>query len=486
MVDERRTPEAAGEDPRRKRTAPTIDLTATDVSATQSAPAEAGTTSTSTQAEPLQQAFPKPKLPPNPATPGQSAAAEEPPASPPPPPIEPEDANNAAAPPPRGSVFAAAIGGGLIGAVLIAALAGGLWYAGYIPSRNAAALNDMRQHVATLEKQVDNLQRRPVPKPDTRQLEGSLAALTQRVNTIDSKITRGASTESNTTQQVAKVEKQVAALGSQISGLSKRSDELAAAAQQAQQSAAATQKAIGGLRQNVRVAEQNQAPSIAPDQFAALQKRVAALDQALQKANGEIEGTQKQLTNVQSEAKAAQSKLGQIAATGDATRLALSATSLRDAVLSGAPFVPELAQAKSLAPDPKALAPLDQFAQSGVPSAERLARALRRLIPDLRKATGAEAPSGSFLDRLQANASRLVRITPVATPSGNDPAAVLDRLDHEAAQANIDGALADIAKLPGKMRVLAQGWTAKVKAREAALGAARQFAVQSARALGNQ
>jgi hypothetical protein len=335
----------------------------------------------------------------------------------------------------------------------------------------------MHQRVASLETRINGLQNRPVPKVDTGQLDKSVAALAQRVSAIENRIAREPAGERNATQQIAKIEKQIAALN-------KRDDEISAAAQQAQQSAAAVQKAVGGLQQNVQSAVQNKPPSIAPDQFSALQKRVGAIAQSIEKATTEIQNTQNGIAKVRSEAGAVQSKVAQLAAAGSATRLALSATSLRNAVLSGAPFAPELAQAKSLAPDPKTLAPLERFAQSGVPAEEHLAAELRRIIPALRKAANAEPSSGGFLERLQANASRLVRITPVATPSGNDAADVLTRLQREAARADIDGALADLAKLPDKIRAPAQAWIAEVEARQAALAAAREFAAQSARALG--
>jgi hypothetical protein len=335
-----------------------------------------------------------------------------------------------------------------------------------------------------LETRVANLQNRPAPKIDTRQLDKSIAALGQRVSAVENRIAREPAGEGNATQQIAKIDKQIAALDSQIAALDKRGDEISAAAQQAQQSAAASQKAVGGLQQNVQSAVQNKPQSIAPDQFSALQKRVGAIERSIEKTTAEIQDTQHEVAKVRNEAGAVQSKVAQLAAGGRATRLALSATSLRDAVLSGAPFAPELAQAKSLSPDPKTLAPLDRFAQSGVPAKDHLAAELRKIIPALRKASDAEPSSGGFLDRLQANASRLVRITPVAAPSGNDSADVLTRIEREAARADIDGALADLAKLPDKVRAPAQAWIAEVKARQAALAAARGFAARSARAVG--
>jgi hypothetical protein len=140
---------------------------------------------------------------------------------------------------------------------------------------------------------------------------------------------------------------------------------------------------------------------------------------------------------------------------------------------------------KSLGADQQALAALDQFAESGIPKTSTLADQLLNVIPAMRKAAGAEATGGTFLDRLQVNANKLVRIRPVEAPAGDAPADVLARIEAEAAQVDIAGALADLARLPPQVRVTAQAWIARAKARQAALTAAQRFAAESARALGN-
>jgi hypothetical protein len=165
-------------------------------------------------------------------------------------------------------------------------------------------------------------------------------------------------------------------------------------------------------------------------------------------------------------------------------RLALSAAGLRDAALSGAPFTAELAQAKSLGADDKALAPLAPFAAAGVPTVQALAHELRTLLPAMLKISGAQAPQGGFLERLQANAGKLVRIRPLDAPPGDDASAVLARIEIDAAKADISGALADLGKLAEATRAPARTWIETAKARQAALAAAQQFAANTARALG--
>jgi hypothetical protein len=199
----------------------------------------------------------------------------------------------------------------------------------------------------------------------------------------------------------------------------------------------------------------------------------------------QVEALTQRLAALEAASKAARDDLNKTTASDKAARLALSAAALRAAVTGGAPFAIELAQAKALGADENYILPLTAFAAAGVPSAAALAQELRALLPQLLKLSGA-APSGSFLDRLQANAGKLVRVTPVDAPAGDDASAVLARLEVEAAHADIPGALADLAKLPDVARAPAQAWIAKAKARAAALASVRDFAADAARALGTR
>ena len=115
-----------------------------------------------------------------------------------------------------------------------------------------------------------------------------------------------------------------------------------------------------------------------------------------------------------------------------------------------------------------------------------LARELQALVPALVKASGAQAPAGGYLERLEASAAKLVRIRPVDAPVGNDASAVLARVEKEAAGAAIDDALIDLGKLDAATRAPAEAWIAKARARQVALAAARELANNAAHALGRQ
>ena len=99
-------------------------------------------------------------------------------------------------------------------------------------------------------------------------------------------------------------------------------------------------------------------------------------------------------------------------------------------------------------------------------------------------AGGASAPNGSFLEKLQANAEKLVRIRPLDEAQGSDTTAVVMRAENKASKGDIPGALAELETLPQAVRVLAEPWMTKAQARLAAVAAARQLATDAFAGIG--
>ena len=167
-----------------------------------------------------------------------------------------------------------------------------------------------------------------------------------------------------------------------------------------------------------------------------------------------------------------------------AARLAVAAEALRAAVERGVPYAAELAAVKSFSVDTNALTPLEPFAAAGVPPAQTLAQELGALTPALARTSGAAPSENTFLGRLQANAEKVVRVTPVDAPRGDDPGAVLARADAAASRADIGAAIAELSHLPDGARSAAELWIKKAQAREAAIAASRRVAADALAALG--
>jgi hypothetical protein len=310
---------------------------------------------------------------------------------------------------------------GFAGAVIVAAILSTLWLAGLVPARYDGSI---------------------------RADPASIAALNDRMAKLEA--TAKTSSDPTVFERLSAADNAMKSLGVAMTALTKRSDEVAATAADARLRADASEKAMTELRN--RVQELGKSASAGPSSadVDSVKKRIAALEQLVKGAPAD-----------------------------SAARLALSAVALRDAVVSGAPFITELEEAKSLSADEKSLAPMAPFAANGVPTVATLAQELRALIPAMQKVSGAHAPIGGFLERLEANASKLVRIRPVDAPPGDDASAVLARVEIEAAHAAIDAALNDLGKLDAATRAPVQDWIRKAQARQAALAAARQFASET-------
>ena len=413
---------------KRKRAAPTIDLTATEV---------AGAEAAKPDSAPAQE--------PPPEAPRQETKAEAAPPEPPSesdvPPVEPHPQPSAL------RSYLLPMAAGLAGAII-----GGAVVWGLLP---AASHNGAQ----TLQKQIDELKNRPAPAPDSQALD----ALRESVRKLEGDITKLPPGDATVAARLGVADNAMKSLGVALAALNTRSDQIAARADKAQQNAAAAEKAVADLRDSVQHAAQQASAAVDSGHLDALQKRVAALEESVKSAREQIEN---------------------VPAADRAARLALSAASLRDAVESGAPYQAELAQAKALGADDKDLAALQGFAASGLPGKQALTQELRALLPAVSDAAGAPAAPAGFLERLQANAGKIVRVSPVGVPQGDVPADVLARLEVAAAHADLDAALTDLAKLPEAARAPAQSLIAKIKARQQAVAAARHFAAATARALG--
>lgn len=258
--------------------------------------------------------------------------------------------------------------------------------------------------------------------------------------------------------RIAAAEAAVKTLADVTASREKRSDDIAALAREARERASSAASVAEAAQK-----AQSGSPEARAD-LEALTARLAALEQS---------------------ARNLQSEFARRATLDDTKgRFAIAALALRDAVDGGMPFAAELAVVKSLSGESAAFAALEPLAASGVPSTEALARELAGLMPAIWKvARKDEAQQGTFLERLQANASKIVRIRPAGDAVGDDPASVSARIESRADRADIRGALVELAKLPADARAPAEGWIRKAQARNAAIAAARNVSQTALSAL---
>jgi hypothetical protein len=450
MASEKRPP---GDGPRRRRPPTVIDLQATEVQ-----PPPGVTEPPAQETQPVQEVTPKEEAPPAYDTqPFQDAKPEPPPmpeapaippapeqtepavaaaasTPPPPPPHEPasRQAKADATPPGAQPIHwlpqslswhqAGAAAAGAAGGFLLFLL---LWLFGGLGGGTREQTADLSPRLAAIEKQLHDLAARPLPAAgaDPRSVE-------------------------------------------EIAGRLARLE-----AAQAAPRAPVTDPVVLG-----RLTATEQAVKSMADNVGALSRRAEGVDTGLRDTQGRIDKLTAAVDELRTAVKSA------AAGSDRAARFAAATTALRAAVERGDAFAAELAVAKPLAPDAAILASLEPYAAGGVPRHAALAHELSTLVKPMLQA--AEPPrDGGFLDRLQANAEKLVRVRPVGESAGDDRAAVLARIDARAAQGNVPAALAEIAKLPAETRAAFQPWVAKVEARDRAIEASRKLAADSVAAL---
>ncbi|NOJ49580.1 COG4223 family protein [Bradyrhizobium archetypum] len=210
--------------------------------------------------------------------------------------------------------------------------------------------------------------------------------------------------------------------------------------------------------------------AVSPD-LTAFAERIAKVENQMRAQSAEIAQQSSQIADTRSaDAKAAADM---------PWRRVLAAALLDVLVRIGDPYPTALATAKSLAPNPDALKPLEQFADKGVPNAIKLSTELLTLVPKLMPAQQSPSTAGTgIVDRLQAGAAKLVKIERTDT-AGNDRGAVVARITAAALRNDFNEARRELKTLPPEDRAAAQDWLDRADARDAALAASRQFAAEA-------
>lgn len=156
-------------------------------------------------------------------------------------------------------------------------------------------------------------------------------------------------------------------------------------------------------------------------------------------------------------------------------RYVVVATLLDVAVRHNDPYEAQLAAARSLAAKPEVLKPLDMFAAGGIPTPVALSRELLNIVPKLSPPPEALSSDAGIVERLQAGASKLVRIERT-DGVGSDRGAIVTRVTAAALRNDFVEARRELKTLSEADRAPAQAWLDKADARDAALAASRRLA----------
>jgi hypothetical protein len=341
------------------------------------------------------------------------------------------------------------IGGGIVGG----AIAAGLLFAFNLFYPRDTETSALQARIAGIELELREMATRPRGPGDAGALD-DVAARLGKVETaladIAQKLSKPAPLDPAVANRVSAIEGQVKAMAETVGILGRRNDEIAAIAGEARARADAASAAVAELTR--KLAAQ---PAVSKADLDALTTRLNATAQDLAKLAARPPGDDR------------------------VSRLAIAAAVLRNTIERGEPYAAELAAVKALGADPATLAPLESFAATGLPSATVLAREISDLAPALLAASGATPRDGGFLERLQSNAEKLVRIRRVEEVAGTDPTAIISRIEVKAAHADLAGALTELASLPPSARLPAEAWIKKAQARAAAIDAGRKLSADA-------
>ncbi len=361
---------------------------------------------------------------------------------------------SARAPAKNGGGAGRALAGGVVGGVVALALAGGLQWAGILPTpeRGSDAVDPgveaLRQQVSALESRLND---QPAAGDDGEALETALSEARERAGATE--------------QRLAELGNEITALRETISsgeagegpGLEALSQRLAALEEQTQ--SLSSDGDAGAALEGVT------------SRLSAMETSIQGASEAARAASQSASDNATVLSTLKSELDALKA---QVAEEGDTPRMALviAATTLKSAVERGTPYASELETYTTIAPEgeAEALAPLEANAAAGVPSRATLAaeapEVASRIVAAVTRQTG--EGEGGIIDSLMASARSLVVVRPVGSVEGDGPDAIAARMEAAVVANDYEKALAEYETLPKAGKQAAADFAERLRARQAA------------------
>ncbi len=202
-----------------------------------------------------------------------------------------------------------------------------------------------------------------------------------------------------------------------------------------------------------------------PAAISVLQKKIAALEAAANGASGAVADPAQSQAFKDLTAKVAALEAAPSTNSSSAVALAIAASGLKAAIDRGGPFMAELetyATVAQASPDVDALRAL---AASGVPSRQDLINGFSDVANTMLAATRVPDPDAGIFDRLADSAKNLVKARPVGDIPGDSPEALVARMEIALGRGDLDGVIAEAAKLPDAAKSAGAAYLDQVKAR---------------------
>ena len=344
------------------------------------------------------------------------------------------------------------VAAGILGGIVALAGAGGLQYAGLLPSLGAAggngqaAMSGMHAEIAALRDQMASVKaggggdvegmRQTVSEAAGR-VDG-LAATVQQVKTdvegLKSAIESGGAGEN---AGLTALDAKIAELAKTVAALQGGSNATAG------ESPAMDEK-ITGMETAVTAAAS--AASANDGRIGAIEKSLSAIEQNVTALTGKVE---------------AQSSQPKVA-------LAIAVSALKAAVEAGGPFASEVETFAAVAPNAPELAELRAVATKGVASQAEIAAEAPEAAGAMIDASRVVNQNAGVFERLLSSAETLVKVRPVGPVEGAGVPETIARLEAALMQGDLRKALAEYETLPEASKNAGQAVMEKVRARLAA------------------
>ncbi|AYM82291.1 COG4223 family protein [Agrobacterium radiobacter] len=236
---------------------------------------------------------------------------------------------------------------------------------------------------------------------------------------------------------------------------------------------AALKTDLGNLRQ--------QLANVPAADTSALEQRIATLEGAKGEAP-QVDGLSEKITALESAVQAERS--AQATATAELTRRladaeakineprddievarAIASAALKAAIDRGGPFLTELDTLSRVTSDDPAIASLQSFAATGVPSRSELMQKFPDVANAMLSAINQPDPNQGIMERLTESAFSLVKVRPVGNIEGETPEAMIARMENKLRNGDLQGAALEWNGLPDAARTVSADYKKSLDAR---------------------
>ena len=175
-----------------------------------------------------------------------------------------------------------------------------------------------------------------------------------------------------------------------------------------------------------------------------LAEKIAALESTLQSERSAQASVTADLTRRLSDAEA---KINEPRDDIEVAR-AIASAGLKAAIDRGGPFLTELDTLSKVTPDDPAIASLQSFAATGVPSRSELMQKFPDVANAMLSAINQPDPNQGIMERLTESALSLVKVRPVGNIEGETPEAMIARMENKLRNGDLQGAALEWNGLP--------------------------------------